>query len=122
MCLTPRSNAAEMLHSGLRNKLRFHGALLVAYVEQANLRSQDKEKLEAHLALAREVGAEVHCLQGTDFVDAILSFAHQQRITQLFLGHTGSPSRSWLARSPIERLIDGAEGFDVRLFPHGESK
>src|SRR5208337_4539251 len=33
VCLTPRSNAADMLRSGQRNKLRFHGAMLAAYVE-----------------------------------------------------------------------------------------
>jgi two-component system sensor histidine kinase KdpD len=121
VCLTPRSNATDMLHSGQRNKLRFHGALLAAYVEQADLRPQDRELLEKNLALARELGAEVHCLKGGDFVDAILAFAREQRITQLFLGHTGRPGRAWLARSPIDRLIDGAEGFDVRLFPHGSA-
>jgi two-component system, OmpR family, sensor histidine kinase KdpD len=122
VCLTARSNAADMLRSGLRNKLRFHGALLVAYVEQTDLRTPDRERLDKNLALAREMGAEVHCLHGADFVDAILDFAREQRITQLFLGHTGNPARSWLARSPMDRLIDGAEGFDVRLFPHGESR
>jgi two-component system sensor histidine kinase KdpD len=118
VCLTARSNAAEMLRSGQRNKLRFHGALLAAYVEQPDLRPQDRELLDKHLALAREMGAEVHCLKGLNFVNAILEFAHEQRITQLFLGHTRRPGRAWLARSPIDRLIDGAEGFDVRLFPH----
>lgn len=121
VCLTPRSNAREMLKSGMRNKLRFHGALLVAYVEQAGLGPKDTERLGAHLALARELGAEVHRLTGADFVDAILAFAREQRITQLFLGHTGRQKRWWLGRTPIERLIDGAEGFDVRLFPHGGS-
>jgi two-component system sensor histidine kinase KdpD len=119
VCLTPRSNAADMLRSGQRNKLRFHGALLAAYVEQPGLPPRDRELLDRNLALAREMGAEVHCLKGTDFVDAILAFAHEQRITQLFMGHTGRPGHSWPARSPIDRLIDGAEGFDVRLFPHG---
>jgi K+-sensing histidine kinase KdpD len=65
------------------------------------------------------MGAEVHSLKGDDFVDAILAFAHEQRITQLFLGHTGRPRRVWFERSPIDRLIDSAEGFDIRLFPHG---
>ena len=119
VCLTPRSSAADMLRSGQRNKSRFHGAFLVAYVEQPNLPDRDRELLEKNLAMARELGAEVHSLKGTDFVDAILAFAREQRITQLFLGHTGRPGRSFLARSPIDRLIDGAEGFDVRLFPHG---
>ena len=67
------------------------------------------------------MGAEVHCLQGADFVNAILGFAQEQRITQLFLGHTAR-GRAWLSRSPIDRLIDGAEGFDVRLFPHEGSQ
>ncbi|MEI9973853.1 MAG: hypothetical protein WDO73_18450 [Ignavibacteriota bacterium] len=120
ICLTARSNAAEMLRSGYRNRLRFHGALLAAYVEQPDLSPPDRELLDKNLTLAREMGAEVHSLKGTDFVDAILSFAHEQRITQLFLGHTGRPGRAWLSRSPIDRLIDGAEGFDVRLFPHGD--
>src|SRR5579863_3343601 len=61
VCLTPRSSAADMLRSGHRNALRFHGALLVAYVQQANLRSEDKARLDSHLALARDLGAEVHC-------------------------------------------------------------
>jgi two-component system sensor histidine kinase KdpD len=121
VCLTARSNAAEMLRSGQRNKLRFHGALLAAYVEQPDLRPPDRDLLDKHLALAREMGAEVHCLQGADFVNAILGFAQEQRITQLFLGHTAR-GRAWLSRSPIDRLIDGAEGFDVRLFPHEGSQ
>jgi two-component system, OmpR family, sensor histidine kinase KdpD len=121
VCLTPRSNAADMLRSGQRNRMRFHGALLVAYVEQDELRPHDKELLDQHLALAREMGAQVHSLKGSDFVSAILTFAREQRITQLFLGHTARPGRSWLIRSPIDRLIDGAEGFDIRLFPHGSA-
>src|SRR5581483_5229555 len=40
VCLTARSNAAAMLRSGHRNALRFHGALLVAYVQQDGLRPE----------------------------------------------------------------------------------
>jgi two-component system sensor histidine kinase KdpD len=122
VCLTPRSNAVDMLHSGSRNALRFHGALLAAYVSQPNLRPEDRDALAKHLALARELGAEVHCLKGTDFVEAILAFAHEQRITQLFVGHSFGDRGSVLKRGPIDRLIDAAEDFDVRLFPHPEVK
>jgi two-component system sensor histidine kinase KdpD len=115
VCLTPRSNAADMLQSGLRNAQRFHGALLAAYMEQPDLRQEDRERLREHLEMARQMGAEVHCLHGGDFVDTILQFARDQRITQLFIGHSLS------ARSPIERLIDRAEDLDVRLFPHRET-
>jgi two-component system sensor histidine kinase KdpD len=120
VCLTPRSNATAMLRSGHRNALRFHGALLAAYVEQPGLRADDKAHMESNLALARELGAEVHCLRGADFVQDILEFAGEQRITQIFLGHTGQEHRFWFSRSPIDRLIEGAENFDVRLFPRPE--
>jgi two-component system sensor histidine kinase KdpD len=118
VCLTPHSNAAEMLRSAYRNALRFHGALLAAYVEQEGLRPNGREKLEQHLARARELGAEVHCLKGADFVETLLDFAREQRITQVFLGHTGRDQRFAFLRSPVDRLIDAAEDFDLRLFPH----
>jgi two-component system sensor histidine kinase KdpD len=119
VCLTPRSNAEAMLKSGQRNQARFHGALLAAYVEQPNLPPEDRERLEANLALARQLGAEVHTLPGADFVTTVLDFARDQRITQLFLGHTGRHRRLWFLPTPVDRLIEAAEDFDVRLFPHG---
>jgi two-component system sensor histidine kinase KdpD len=121
VCVTPRSNALEMLHSGYRNAERFHGALLVAYVEQPELNGVDQTRLDRNMAIARELGAEIHSLHGQDFVAAILNFAREQRITQLFLGHTLRGARS-LWRSPVDRLIDAADEFDVRIFPHREGE
>jgi two-component system sensor histidine kinase KdpD len=111
VCLTPRSNAGDMLRSGQRNAERFHGALLAAYVDQGELGGEDRLRLNANLELARSLGADTHRLRGSDFVTAILEFAREQRITQIFIGH------SQRARSPIDRLIDAAEDFDVRVFP-----
>ena len=113
VCLTARSDAETMLKSGHRNARRFHGALLAAYVEQDGLKQEDRVKLERHLSLARELGAEVHCLKG-DFVTSVIELARNERVTQLFLGHTRRE------HSPIEKLIELAEGMDIRLFPQGE--
>jgi K+-sensing histidine kinase KdpD len=66
--------------------------------------------------------AEIHRLQGDDFVDTILDFAREQRITQLFLGHSNRGRGLRLRRNATERLIDAAEDFDIRLFPHPEGK
>ncbi len=122
VCLTPRSNAEPMLRSGRRNARRFHGALLAAYFEQDHLGAEDRAKLEANLALARELGAEVHCFKGGDFVDGILNFAREQHITQVFLGHTQRDQSRWFWRSPIDKLIEEAADFDLRLFPHAETE
>ena len=38
------------------------------------------------------------------------------------LGHSGREARLGLVRNPVDRLIDAAEDFDIRLFPHREGE
>jgi len=121
VCLTPRSDAAQMLERARSNADRFHGDLLACYVEQAGLSAGDQEAIEANLEAARQYGAEVHRLPGSDFVNTILDFAREQRVTQIFVGHTGAASRRFFG-GPIDRLIARAAEFDVRLFPQREKR
>ncbi len=116
ICLTPHSDP-EMLRSGVRNARRFHGALLAAHVEQEGLSVEDQKLLKQQLLAAKEAGAELHCLRHPDFVTAVLELAREQRVTQIFIGHSLRRQR-WFARGPVDRLIDAADSFDIRLFPH----
>ena len=122
VCVTPRSNASLMIHRGRRQADRFHGDLHVVYVQQDGLTPGDQQVLEENLACARAANAHVEILQSEEeAIDAILQFAAKQGITQIFVGH--SPPKGWLRRwraTPVERLIMGAEGIDVRIFPHPE--
>lgn len=116
--LTPRSDARPILESGRRNADRFHGELFAAYVRQFNLSKEDEAALERNLDIAREVGAIIKVLEGPDVVRALITFAREIGITQIFIGH--SMRSDWWHRlrgNPVERLIDLAEGIDVRVFP-----
>lgn len=116
--LTPRSDARPILESGRRNVDRFHGELFAAYVRQTDLSKDDEMALERNLDIAREVGAIIKVLEGPDVVKALLVFAREIGITQIFIGH--SMRSDWWHRlrgTPVERLIDLAEGIDVRVFP-----
>ena len=119
VCVTPRANARPMIESGRRNADRFHGELIVAYVQQPGLRPEDQARLDAHLAVAREVHARIEILEGDEAVEAILVFAREHGVTQIFVGH--SLEEGWLRRvrgSHVDRIIRGADGMDVRVFPH----
>lgn len=119
VCLTPKSNAELMVSSGRRNAFRFHGELVACHVRQTGLPDADQQRIDAALEMARQAGARVHILDGKDPVDTILSFARSERITQIFVGH--SIGDGWKTRffgAPLDRLIRGAEGIDVRIFPH----
>ncbi len=119
VCITPRSTAAPMLASGRRNADRFHGELYAVYVQQAGVFHKDQAVLEKNLAMAADVGAKVQMLDGVDAVEAIIVFARQTGITQIFIGH-GTNDSGWrkLRRSFVDRLIAAAEGIDVSVFPH----
>lgn len=118
VCITPRANAARMLTRARFARDRFHGELFVVHVGQPEISADDQQHLERNLALAREEGARVRTLQGPDPVAAILQFAREQRITQIYVGH--SPAQGWWSRfrkTNVDRLIEEAEGMDVKLIP-----
>jgi two-component system sensor histidine kinase KdpD len=119
VCMTPRANAAAMLASGRRNADRFHGELFAIYVNQTNLTPEDRSALDRNVMLARAQQAQIDVLDGKDPIATILAYARSHGITQLFVGHNLRHSlRTRLTGTLLDRLIDEAEGIDVRVFPH----
>jgi two-component system sensor histidine kinase KdpD len=119
VCVTPRSNALHMIASGRRNADRFHGELYVIYVKQPALSHEDQGVLGKNLAYAIELGARVEVLEGLDPVNAIIRFARERGITQIFIGHAlreGGWRRLW--SDLVNRLIWATEGIDISIFPH----
>ncbi len=121
VCITPHSDAATMMQSGKRSAERFHGQLVVAYVAQDDITREDQENLDRHLELARRLGVEYHALQGRDPIGSIIEFARAQRVTQIFVGHSRQSSWRFWAANPLDRLIEAADGIDVRIFPHPQN-
>jgi two-component system sensor histidine kinase KdpD len=120
VCITPRSSARTMIESASRVTERFHGQMLAIYVKQGELQRAEEEALQQNLDFACKLGAEVHVLEGSDAIARILQFARDERITQLFIGHTQRKSWAFWAENPVDRLIKAAEGIDVRLFPQAQ--
>jgi two-component system sensor histidine kinase KdpD len=117
VCVSPRSSAAVMVRRGRRQADRFHGELHVVHLEE-NLPPEGRATVEQNLAIARDAGARVTVLHGRDLVTAVLRYAREHGITQIFVGHarrTRGPLR--VRRNLVERLIRDADGFDVRVFP-----
>ncbi len=116
--VTPLSDAAAMIASGRRNADRFRGELIVAYFSQPDLPPAEKAKLDENLACAHDAGAQTEVLDAEDHVDAVIRFARAHGITQIFVKRSAQESL-WdrFLASPIDRLIQSAEGIDVRVFP-----
>jgi len=118
VCITPRANATEMIETARGFAQRFHGELVVAYVNQPEISAADQASLDQKLELARAAGARIEILQGEDPVSAIVEFAKAAGITQLFIGHSQrSGIRPQIWGNPVDRLVRLSRGMDVRVFP-----
>jgi two-component system sensor histidine kinase KdpD len=119
VCVTARSDASAMITSGERTAKQFHGEFFVVYVEQGELTQSDEEQIRRNLEAAQSAGARTERLRGDDPVEAILRFAVDHSITQIFIGHSRR-SGLWnrMFGTPVDRLIRGAKGMDVQVFPH----
>lgn len=119
VCVTPRANVRAMIETGRAVAERFHGELIVAYVNQPEISPDDQAALEEKLGIARAAGAQIEILDGVEPVDTLLDFARSRGITQIFIGHSqrsGVWSRLW--GNPVDKLIRRSQGMDVRVFPH----
>ena len=116
--VTPESNAAAMLASGQRNARRFHGELIVAYIDRPDHSPAERSALERNLAAARAAGATPEALDGEDPVKTVLDFSRRRCATQIFVARS-SPQNWWerVFGGTVDRLIRDAGGMDVRVFP-----
>jgi two-component system sensor histidine kinase KdpD len=119
VCLTPHSNAPAMIESGARNKERFQGDLYAVYVCEPGRSKREGVAIRRYFAAAEKAGAATEVLESDDPISAIVNFAREKRITQIFIGHSAHNTwRDRLLGDPVLRLIRAAEGIDVRVFPH----
>jgi two-component system, OmpR family, sensor histidine kinase KdpD len=119
VCLTPQANAREMIETAQLVAQRFHGELIVAYVDQPGIQPSNRAAVDEKLALARAAGAEIKILQGQDPVEVILEFARARGITELFIGHSRrSGFWSRIRGGRTVKLIRRSRGIDVRIFPN----
>jgi two-component system, OmpR family, sensor histidine kinase KdpD len=118
VCVKAGVDAHKMIESGRRNADRFHGELYVVNVRPGEHTSKEELALEENLQYARTLGAQVEVLEEKEWTSAVLRFAHDRRVTQIFIHHTRN--EGWLERlfgSSVDRLIRSAEGIDIRVFP-----
>ena len=116
---TPR--AATLLRRGSRLAGRLNTDWYVVYVETPReapslIDAEAQRRLHQNVALAKELGAEVVCLQAHDLVATLLDFARSHRVGHLMIGRTeGRTLQRLLRRDVMSRIIDEASGLDVHI-------
>jgi two-component system sensor histidine kinase KdpD len=122
VCLSSHPpQSATLLHRGSRMAGRLSTDWFVVYVETPKeapdrIDSEIQRHLHANIEKARELGAEVVKLKGSDPVEALLDFARSHGVGQILIGRSQQPWwRQVFGRSVPLRLVREAEGFDVHI-------
>jgi nucleotide-binding universal stress UspA family protein len=120
VCVSARPLADELIRRGARIANRSGGDLLVAHAHA----SSDRTDLEWHAQieqLVRELGGEFRVLTADEPVDAILSHAYEQHVTQVVVGESLSSRWEEMFRgSFVTRLIRRATNVDVHVIARRE--
>ncbi len=91
---------------------------LAVYVEQPqSLSEEDQARLTRHLALARELGAEVVATADTDIARGLLRVAEQQNVTQIIVGKPGWGRLldRWRGGRLLRRLVRDSGHIDLHV-------
>jgi two-component system sensor histidine kinase KdpD len=115
VCLTADPKTAMVTRRAKRVSDFLHAKCFAVVVRPTNSWAHaEREAIEKHLNFARNQHIETFILQGNDPATTILNFARQNEITQIFVTRPKGSSRiPFLARDPVQKLIDMAKDMQV---------
>jgi two-component system sensor histidine kinase KdpD len=127
VCISSYSpRAATLLRRGSRMSGRLNTDWLVVYVETPEeaphrIDAEAQRHLLANIEKARELGAIVVRLQGSDPVSALLAYARTHGVAHIMIGRSHQPWwRHLLGRSFVSRMVREAAGFDLHIVARDE--
>lgn len=120
VCVSRPEVSEDLIRRGGRIAQRTQGDLLAVHVVTGE-RGPALEWLEGNERLVRDLGGEFQVLESDDPVEAVLSFAYRQHVTQILVGESRRSRWQELVRgSFVNRLIRRASHVDVHVIARAE--
>lgn len=124
VCLSSSPSNERIVRMAGQMAQAFGGTLTALYVQTPGntaLSSVDEARLQAHVHLATELGAEIVTTHGDDVPTQIAEYARVSGITKIVLGRSGAERRHfWSQPSLTERLTELAPTVEIHIIPDAE--
>lgn len=109
-----------LIRRGTRLARRAHGKCFVLFVAPPGglsaLPREQRELVEVDMQLARTLGAETEVIESRDVARAMVGFAREHQVTQVFLGRSGRGRwEEFLYGSVIAQIARLADGIDLHI-------
>jgi two-component system sensor histidine kinase KdpD len=120
LVIEPDPASAALIRRGRRVADYLRADCLGVYVGAAadlqHLHDDDRDRLQRHLGFAQALQIETRVLEGADFAETLVTFARQQRVTQIFiLRQKDRTLRSWLTEGLVQQIVNLAHDMQVTI-------
>ena len=124
VCLSSSPSNERIVRMAGQMAQAFRGTLTALYVQTPGntaMRSEDEARLQTHVRLATELGAEIVTTHGDDVPTQIAEYARVSGITKIVLGRSGAERRHfWNQPSLTERLTELAPTVEIHIIPDAD--
>lgn len=121
VCLSSSPSNERIVRMAGQMAQAFGGTLTALYVQTPGntaMSSEDEARLQTHVRLATELGAEIVTTHGDDVPTQIAEYARVSGITKIVLGRSGAERRHfWNQPSLTERLTELAPTVEIHIIP-----
>ena len=124
VCLSSSPSNERIVRMASEMAQAFSGTLTALYVEtpgSEKMAEEDIARLQAHVRLATELGAEIVSTHGDDIPSQIAEYARVSDTTKIVLGRSGAERHHlWDKPSMTERLTALAPAVEIYIIPDAE--
>jgi two-component system sensor histidine kinase KdpD len=116
VCINHKASSSKLIRVASRLANRLDAEWIAIYVDTSHLNLSEEERNNAihHLRLAEKLGAETHILTGSDIVSEIMSFAHEQNVTEIVIWkHIRPRWKEFFSRSLADEILRNSGEIDV---------
>ncbi len=120
-CLSSSPSNAKIIRAAAQMAKSFGGSFTALYVKASSsdkLNQENIQRLENHIRLAEQLGAEIVTLYGDDIPAQITEFARISKVTKIVIGYSNAAGRFPLGKQSLtDKLIRFAPGLDIYIIP-----
>lgn len=121
VCLSASPSNAKIVRTAAKMAKAFGGALTALYVhtpDSDRMTDADKRRLQNHICLAEQLGADIATVYGEDVSFQIAEFARLSGVTKIVIGRSSIKRRHfWSKPTLTEKLTEIAPNLDIHIIP-----
>ncbi len=125
-CLSSSPSNAKIVRTAATMAKAFGGTFTALYVrtpDSDQMGQEDRRRLQQHIRMAEQAGADISTIYGDDIPQQIAEFARISGITKIVLGSSSVHRRHfWSGPSLTEKLTLTAPNLDIYIIPDASAE